>query len=54
MTSRHRLGLRGRLFIAFGALTALTVLASMVSWVSYNRLGMSSIRWWKATFIPSA
>ncbi|MBN3563625.1 ATP-binding protein [Aliamphritea spongicola] len=39
MTSRHRLGLRGRLFIAFGALTALTVLASMVSWVSYNRLG---------------
>ncbi|WP_271271657.1 ATP-binding protein [Aliamphritea hakodatensis] len=39
MISRHRLGLRGRLFIAFGALTALTLLASIVSWVSYNRLG---------------
>ncbi len=39
MTSRHRFGLRGRLFIAFGALSALTLLASIVSWVSYNRLG---------------
>ncbi|WP_261842307.1 ATP-binding protein [Aliamphritea ceti] len=39
MKPRHRLGLRGRLFIAFGALSALTLLASIVSWISYNRLG---------------
>lgn len=39
MKPHHRLGLRGRLFIAFGALSALTLLASIVSWISYNRLG---------------
>ena len=39
MKSSHRLGLRGRLFIAFGALSAVTVLASIVSWISYNHLG---------------
>ncbi|BBB24699.1 ATP-binding protein [Amphritea japonica] len=39
MSSRYRLGIRGRLFLAFGALSALTLLASIVSWASYNRLG---------------
>lgn len=39
MNSRHRLGIRGRFFFAFGVLCALTLLTSIVSWVSYNRLG---------------
>lgn len=39
MKSFQRFGIRGRLFFAFGALTALTLIASMVSWVSYNRIG---------------
>lgn len=39
MKSRYRLGIRGRFFLAFGALSALILLASFVSWVSYNRLG---------------
>ena len=39
MRSKYRLGIRGRLFLAFGALSALTLLASIVSWASYNRLG---------------
>ncbi len=39
MSSSHRLGIRGRFFIAFGVLCALTLLTSIVSWVSYNRLG---------------
>ncbi|WP_243633841.1 ATP-binding protein [Motiliproteus coralliicola] len=39
MTRSRRLGIRGRFFIAFCALSALTLLASIISWVSYNRLG---------------
>jgi methyl-accepting chemotaxis protein len=40
-TSLHRLGLRGRLFAAFGAVAATTVLASATAFVSYDRLGRS-------------
>src|ERR1700746_1748786 len=40
-TSWHGLGLRGRLFAAFGAVAAITVLASATAFVSYNRLGRS-------------
>lgn len=39
MKSKYRLGIRGRFFLAFGALSALTLLTSIVSWMSYNRLG---------------
>jgi methyl-accepting chemotaxis protein len=39
--SWHGLGLRGRLFAAFGAVTATTVLASSTAFVSYDRLGRS-------------
>ncbi|MDI3324901.1 ATP-binding protein [Pontibacterium granulatum] len=39
MKHRQKLGIRGRFFLAFGALSALTLLASIISWVSYNRLG---------------
>src|SRR5215472_423634 len=39
--SFHRLGLRGRLFAAFGAVAATTVLASATAFVSYDRLGRS-------------
>jgi methyl-accepting chemotaxis protein len=39
--SLHQLGLRGRLFAAFGAVAAITVLASAVAFVSYDRLGRS-------------
>lgn len=39
MKSKYRLGIRGRFFLAFGALSALTLLASIISWMSYNRLG---------------
>jgi len=39
MKRSHKLGIRGRFFIAFGALSALTLLASLISWISYNRLG---------------
>src|SRR5712671_1926280 len=34
-----RLGIKGRLFAAFGAVAGLTVLASTVGFVSYSRLG---------------
>ena len=34
-----RLGIKGRLFAAFGAVAGLTVLASAVGFVSYSRLG---------------
>src|ERR1700751_3675528 len=34
-------GLRGRLFAAFGAVAAITVLASATAFVSYDRLGRS-------------
>jgi methyl-accepting chemotaxis protein len=37
----HGLGLRGRLFAAFGAVAAITVLASANAFVSYDRLGRS-------------
>ncbi len=40
-TPWHRLGLRGRLFAAFGAVAAITVLASTTAFVSYDRLGRS-------------
>lgn len=39
MNSINRFGIRSRFFFAFGALTALTLLASVISWLSYNRLG---------------
>lgn len=39
MNRSRRLGIRGRFFFAFGVLCVLTLLTSMVSWVSYNRLG---------------
>ncbi|HKX11174.1 MAG TPA: methyl-accepting chemotaxis protein [Stellaceae bacterium] len=35
----RRLGIRAHLFIAFGAVAALTVLASGVAFLSYNRIG---------------
>jgi methyl-accepting chemotaxis protein len=39
--SRHRFGLRGRLFAAFGVVAALTVVASGNALFSYERLGQS-------------
>lgn len=39
MKSKYRLGIRGRFFLAFAALSALTILTSIISWMSYNRLG---------------
>jgi len=39
--SWHGLGLRGRLFAAFGAVATITVLASATAFVSYDRLGRS-------------
>ncbi len=39
MKSINRFGIRSRFFFAFGALSALTLLASIVTWLSYNRLG---------------
>jgi len=41
LMSWHGLGLRGRLFAAFGAVAAITVLASANAFVSYNHLGRS-------------
>ena len=40
-TSRYHLGLRGRLFTAFGVVAALTVLASSSAIISYDSLGRS-------------
>ena len=39
--SWYGLGLRGRLFAAFGAVAAITVLASATAFVSYDHLGRS-------------
>jgi len=39
--SWYHLGLRGRLFIAFGVVAALTVLASSSAIISYDSLGRS-------------
>ena len=39
--SWHAVGLRGRLFAAFGAVAAITVVASVTAFVSYGRLGRS-------------
>jgi methyl-accepting chemotaxis protein len=36
---RRSLGIKGRLFLAFGLVATLTVLASMVAFVSYDRVG---------------
>ncbi len=36
-----RIGIRGRLFLAFGAVAAMTVAASIIGWVFYTRLGDS-------------
>jgi hypothetical protein len=36
---RRSLGIKGRLFLAFGLVAALTVLASAVAFVSYDRVG---------------
>jgi methyl-accepting chemotaxis protein len=41
MAPWRRFGLRGRLFAAFGAVAAMTVLASGTALVSYDRLGQS-------------
>jgi methyl-accepting chemotaxis protein len=40
-TSKLQVGLRGRLFTAFGLVAALTVIASIIAIVSYNSLGNS-------------
>src|SRR5712692_8314731 len=37
--ARLRLGIRGRLFAAFGAVAGMTVLASAVAFLSYTQLG---------------
>ncbi|QEQ96185.1 ATP-binding protein [Neptunomonas concharum] len=39
MNNIYNLGIRGRFFFAFGVLSALTLVATIVSWISYNRLG---------------
>ncbi len=39
MTGRLRIGIRGRLFLGFGAVAAMTVAASVIGWISYGRLG---------------
>ncbi|SIS65888.1 ATP-binding protein [Neptunomonas antarctica] len=39
MKSSYRLGIRGRFLLAFGTLSTLILLASIVNWVSFNRLG---------------
>lgn len=39
MKNGYKLGIRGRFFIAFGVLSAVTLVATMISWISYNRLG---------------
>jgi two-component system C4-dicarboxylate transport sensor histidine kinase DctB len=39
MKSSYRLGIRGRFFLAFATLSTLILLASIVNWVSFNRLG---------------
>ena len=39
MSGRLRIGIRGRLFLAFGAVAAMTVAASVIGWISYARLG---------------
>ena len=39
MKPDQKLGIRGRFFFAFGALSALILIAGVISWVSYNRLG---------------
>ncbi len=38
MHNIYNLGIRGRFFFAFGVLSALTLVATIVSWISYNRL----------------
>ena len=38
MNNIYNLGIRGRFFFAFGVLSALTLVATIVSWISYNRL----------------
>ncbi len=40
-TSKLQVGLRGRLFMAFGLVAALTVIASIIAIISYNSLGNS-------------
>jgi phosphoglycerate-specific signal transduction histidine kinase len=39
MNGRLRIGIRGRLFLGFGAVAAMTVAASVIGWISYARLG---------------
>ncbi len=39
MSTTHWMGIRSRLLLAFGVLSAFTLFASMVGWVSHNRLG---------------
>ena len=38
MNRRQRLGIRGRLLLAFAVLSAFTLFASAIGWVSYSRL----------------
>ena len=39
MTVSFRIGIRGRLFWAFGAVATLTIAATIVAWVLFTRLG---------------
>ncbi len=39
MSKTHWMGIRSRLLLAFGVLSAFTLFASIVGWVSHNRLG---------------
>ncbi len=39
MSAPFRIGIRGRLFWAFGAVAVATIVATVVAWVSFNRLG---------------
>lgn len=39
MTVSFRIGIRGRLFWAFGAVATVTIAATIIAWVSFTRLG---------------
>lgn len=39
MSAPFRIGIRGRLFLAFGAVAVATIVATVVAWISFTRLG---------------
>ena len=39
MSGPLRIGIRGRLFSAFGVVAATTIAATVIAWVSFTRLG---------------